>query len=253
MDWPVHNGLDLSIYGHWPYFLGFFERPAAQKDFMGLYEHSVGEGMVRVYPSAVARGSKAFGFGYGSGALAPELWTDGDSAYVELHGGVAPTFADSASLGPGESIHWSEFWYPVKDIGGFVYANREAALNLEVEGGQATLGVAATAPHSASQVTLRRRSDGVLLFHEIIPYLTPAQPYRSGPMAVGNLSLNDLSLVYANAAGEIIAAYQYTGPAPTPTYTLTPTPPTRWIGWVESNTSPVAAASLCCTSRWTDG
>ena len=169
MSWPIYRGLDLSIYGHWPHYLGFFERPAAQGDFMGVYEHSVGEGMVRVYPSAVARGAKAFGFGYGSGALAPELWTDGDSAYVELHGGVAPTFADSASLGPGQSIAWSEFWYPVKDIGGLVYANREAALNLEVEGGQATIGVAATAPHSASQVYLYRRSDGTLLFHQVIP------------------------------------------------------------------------------------
>jgi hypothetical protein len=237
MSWPIYLGSDLSIYGHWPHFLGFFERPAAQKDFMGLYEHSVGEGLVRVYPSTVARGSKAFGFGYGSGALAPELWTDGDSSYVELHGGVAPTFADSAFLGSGESVGWSEFWYPVKDIGGFVYANREAALNLEVEGGQATIGVAATAPHSASQVTLRRRSDGALLFHQVIPYLTPAQPYRSGPVAVGGLSLDGLSLVYADAAGEIMAAYQYTGPSPTPTFTLTPTPSTGWIGWVESNTT----------------
>jgi len=237
MSWPIHNGLDLSIYGHWSHYLGFFERPAAQKDFMGLYEHSVGEGMVRVYPSAIAQGAKAFGFGHGSEALDPELWTDGDSSYVELHGGVAPTFADSAFLGPRESIHWSEFWYPVKDIGGFVYANREAALNLEVEGGQTTIGVAATAPHSASQVTLRRRSDGGLLFHEVIPYLTPAQPYRSAPVAVGGLTLDDLSLVYADAAGEVIAAYQYTGPSPTPTSTPTPPPPTRWIGWVESNTT----------------
>jgi len=237
MSWPVYRGLDLSIYGHWSHFLGFFERPAAQKDFMGLYEHSVGEGLVRVYPSAVARGAKAFGFGYGSGALDSKLWTDDGSTYVELHSGVAPTFADSASLRPGESVGWSEFWYPVKDIGGFVYANREAALNLEVEGGQATLGVAATAPHSASQVTLRRRSDGALLFHEVIPYLAPAQSYRSGPVAVGDLTPDDLSLVYADAAGEVIAAYQYAGPSPTPTMTRTPTPSTGWIGWVESNTT----------------
>lgn len=253
MSWPVYHGTDLSIYGHWPHYLGFFERPAAQKDFMGLYEHSAGEGMVRVYPSAVARGSKAFGFGYGSGALAPELWTDGDSAFVELHGGVAPTFADSASLGPGESINWSEFWYPVKDIGGFVYANREAALNLKVEGGQATIGVAATAPHSASQVTLRRRSDGALLFHEVISHLTPAQPYRSVPVAVGGLSLDDLSLVYADAAGKIIAAYQYTGPFPTPTSTLTPSPPTGWIGRVESNTTDPSGGGLIVLRVSVDG
>jgi uncharacterized protein (DUF362 family) len=253
MGWPVHSGLDLSIYGHWPHFLGFFERPAAQGDFMGLYEHSVGEGMVRVYPSEVAQGAKAFGFGYGSGALDPELWTDDDSAYVELHGGVVPTFADSVFLGAGESIGWSEFWYPVKDIGGFVYANREAALNLEVKGGQATIGVAATAPHSASQVYLRRYSDGSLLFHEVISYLTPAQPYRSEPVAVDDLALDELSLVYADAAGEVIAAYQYTGPSPTPTSTLTPAPPTGWVGWVESNTTDPSGGGLIVLRVSVDG
>jgi hypothetical protein len=53
---------------------------------------------VRAYDSRLARGAKFFAFGWGNAALPPDLYTDGSTSYVEMHGGIAPTFADTARL-----------------------------------------------------------------------------------------------------------------------------------------------------------
>ena len=68
--------------------------------------------------------------------LDPALWTDDGSSYVELHGGLMPTFGDWYELGPTDEVSWSEFWYPVARIGGLTFANDRAALSLApVQGG----------------------------------------------------------------------------------------------------------------------
>ncbi|MBC7224130.1 MAG: hypothetical protein H5T59_07635, partial [Anaerolineae bacterium] len=61
---------------------------------------------------------------------APQAWTDDGSAYVELHGGLAPTFDDRTALEPGQQVAWEEVWYPVAGLGNLVHAGRHAALGL---------------------------------------------------------------------------------------------------------------------------
>ena len=131
MAWPVTNGRDLSRLGNWTGYLGVFQRPAAQgqpgpsgaEGFMGAYDTAADEGMLRIYPSDVAKGAKLFAAGW-SNPLDWHLWTDDGSGYVELHGGLEPTFDDWHELPPGGEITWSEIWYPVAGIGGVTYAER---------------------------------------------------------------------------------------------------------------------------------
>ncbi len=129
MAWPVVNGRDLSRLGNWNQYLGFFQRPAAAGNFMGVYDPASDEGMLRIYPSSVARGAKIFAAGWNA-PLDTGLWTDDGSGYVELHGGLMPTFDDWAELGPGDEVTWSEIWYPVAGIGGVTVANDDGALAL---------------------------------------------------------------------------------------------------------------------------
>lgn len=131
LSWPVANGRDLSRLGNWQGYLGAFSRPAATSGyangaFAAVYDPTVDEGIVRVYPPELAKGLKIFA----PVGLDPALWTDDGSSYVELHGGVEPTFSDWHELGPGEDVTWSEFWYPVAGIGGLTFANDRAALSL---------------------------------------------------------------------------------------------------------------------------
>jgi len=137
LSWPITNGRDLSRLGNWNQYLGFFARPAAQgapgpsgaESFMGVYDTAADEGMLRIFPSDVARGAKGFAAGW-SAPLDWHNWTDDGSGYVELHGGLAPTFDDWYELPPGGEISWQETWYPVAKIGGVTYATAGGALRL---------------------------------------------------------------------------------------------------------------------------
>lgn len=129
MAWPVHNGVDYSRLGNWRRWLGFFEAPAAHGPYIGVYDAAADEGVVRVFPADVARGSKGFGLGW-SDPLPADSYTDDGSTYVELHGGVAPTFWDSATLAAGGELAWEERWFPVAGIGGVSYADGNGAVHV---------------------------------------------------------------------------------------------------------------------------
>ena len=207
MDWPVRGGVDLSLLGNWPHYLGCFERPAAVNGFMGAYDGAVEEGIVRVFPGGTARGAKAFAFGYGDGALKPELWTDDGSSYVEIHGGVAPTFADYATLAPHSELTWTEFWYPVAAIGGVVAANSDAALNLERAADGIHVGVATTSNRSDLVLAVRRRADNSLVQCDVIPRIGPARPFLVGPIPSQGIDPADLAVVLTAGNGQTILSY----------------------------------------------
>ncbi len=127
--WPTYFGRDLSRLGNWDRYVGFFEYPGAHGPFVGVYDPSLDAGAVRIFPAEIAQGSKVFGLGWRN-RIGSEDFTDDNSAYVELHGGVSPTFDQPYTLAAGEEVAWDESWYPVEGIGNMVYANLTAALNL---------------------------------------------------------------------------------------------------------------------------
>ena len=178
MGWPVHNGRDFSHYSEWHQYMGVFANPA-QADFVGAYDLGADQGMVRVFPHAIATGVKIFCLG----DLPSELWTDDGSRYFELWGGLTPTFWDYRTLEPGASVAWSERWYPVSGIGGYNWANEEAAIRLVPSGERAEVAVATTRSLNGT-VVLRRGGVEVQRWEA---FITPGQPFRAtgGPAPGG--------------------------------------------------------------------
>jgi hypothetical protein len=168
MRWPLHNGRDFSLYAQWLRPLGVFADPA-QADFFGAYDPQSDQGIVRVFPHQVATGAKIFCLGH----LSSDYWTDDGSRYVELWGGVTPTFWDYGSLAPGQGVSWTERWYPVSGIGGYNWANAEAAIRLLPSGDSAEVGVAMTHAIRGS-VVLRRGGTEVQRWDVTI---APDQPF----------------------------------------------------------------------------
>lgn len=130
VNWPSHNGRDLSILGNWDRYLGLFEYPAAKGPFVGVYDQAYNAGGVRIFPAKTAQGSKLFGLGWND-ALNSNYFTDDSSAYIELHGGLAPTFFEQAELAGGSSVEWRETWYPIQGINDLTYANELVAIYLQ--------------------------------------------------------------------------------------------------------------------------
>lgn len=143
MPWPVYDGRDLSQYGNWRNWLGFFA-PNLSAPFTAVYDEAAQLGLVRTFPPDVARGAKLFGFGSGFGDVG--AYTDDGSQYVEMWGGLTPTFWDYTSLAAGASVTWDEFWYVLSGSGGPSLATKDVALAVTREGDALRVVVAAPRP-----------------------------------------------------------------------------------------------------------
>ncbi len=241
-SWPSYNGIDFSRLGNWHEWLGFFEYPQAADDFVGVYDVAEDEGVIRVFPSGVARGSKGFGFGW-SDPIDSNNWTDDGSAYFELHGGVAPTFWDQAVIAAGQSLEWTEYWYPVSGIGYLSAATAEAALGVRENGGRFHIGVHSTVLRAASTSTLYAwdRNDCTTLGRWILPDVGPGDPFVAA-VATGGRALGDVTFAYLDDEGTLRAAVNPHDCLP-PTSSVEPLPP-----WVETT---AFAVSWSGRDSWT--
>jgi hypothetical protein len=204
MAWPIHNGRDFSQLKNWTEYLGVFQRPAAAGNFVGVYDTVADEGMLRVYPSDVARGAKIFAPGW-SDPLDPALWTDDGSHYVELHGGLMPTYNDWHELEPGGEITWSEIWYPVAGIGAVTQANEDAALAMHSDGKTLRIGIFPTAALQGQVTITVQGMDPVVRAVDI----DPARPYTAEiPLAAGVPAQAEVAVTLADNAGETLLSSQ---------------------------------------------
>jgi hypothetical protein len=202
MPWPVVGGVDLSRLGNWSRWLGFFEDPAAG-NFIGVYDLGYDEGMVRIFPADVAQGAKGFAFGW-KDPIPATNWTDDGSSYVEIHGGLAPTFGASVTIPAGGALQWTETWYPVAGLGGLRYANGMAALNLSAGGGQAQVSAAVTRAWSGDVVFVL---DGNERWRQAVS-LVPGQPFRASvPLGDKAPQSAQLTLRLEAPNGENVAQY----------------------------------------------
>jgi hypothetical protein len=204
MSWPEVDGRDMSRLGNWSQWLGFFQRPAAAGDFSGVYDPAADEGMVRVYPSEVARGSKGFAPGW-SDPIDSRTWTDDGSGYVELQGGLTPTFSDWYELSPGDEITWDEIWYPVAGLGGLTYATAGGAIHLAPAGDGLHVAVFPTQPlRGRVAVTVPGMEPIVrdVMISPAVPF-SETIPYHRSPPAQG-----EVTVVLTGDGGREILSYR---------------------------------------------
>jgi uncharacterized repeat protein (TIGR01451 family) len=210
--WPYHEGVDFSRLGNWREWLGFFEYPHAGADFIGVYDTAANEGVARVFPADIARGAKGFGMGRPNSGyqIDPGTWTDDGSTYVELHGGVAPAFWDTASLMPGATLTWTEFWYPVGNIGGvFSDATSEAALSIRETGGNLYVGVHSTTARAAGKSRLRlwEKATCAPLAQIDLPAIDPAHPFNTFVPTSGR-TLDQIAVGYLDDQSNLLAGHR---------------------------------------------
>ena len=144
MAWPICGGRDMSLYANWSDWLGFFA-PDLRAPFTAVYDEEAELGMVRVFPPGVARGTKLFAFGLHFGDAG--VYTDDGSQYVEMWGGLTPTFGDYAVLEPRTTIAWEETWYVISRCGGPSLATGEAMLRVARDEGHLELAVSSPGGH----------------------------------------------------------------------------------------------------------
>jgi len=189
--WPVHEGRDLARYqaSEWPsdsFMLDSLE------DFFGVHYDERDFGVVHVANVHESFGKKYFTWGTAeAGRMWASILSDNDGPYCEIQSG---RFVDQSTfrlLPPHHSIAWTEYWYPVKGIGGFAWANEHAAVRLSRHGQKLDLGVVVTFPIrdavveiTAGESVLHRRS-GDLLPDRPLRVEIPIEPtWPEGPYTV---------------------------------------------------------------------
>jgi tetratricopeptide (TPR) repeat protein len=130
--WPVNKaGVDLTVVGNHKFGPVSEFSHGSREPFMGVYHPRTRAGVVH-YSSPLDSPTKKF-WSWGSdpdGLDWRKALSDDESAYVEVQSGLFRNQETYAFLGPQEEIRFTEYWMPVREIGGITRANPEATLHL---------------------------------------------------------------------------------------------------------------------------
>jgi tetratricopeptide (TPR) repeat protein len=136
-----------------------------------------------------------------------KILTDADGPYAELMvGAFSDNQPDYSWIKPHEVKTFKQYWYPVRQIGGFKYANLQGAANLELTtNGTAKLGFNTTARHDKARATLKA-GDKTLLDQAIT--IGPDKPFAKEVQVPAGIKRTDLRAVLLTNSGQTLVSYQ---------------------------------------------
>lgn len=213
--WPVSNevyrgvdykGVDLSWWKNHPEPVSFFAWNL-QEDFSGGYDHGREAGVVHVGNHHVVCGAKLWEWSPGPrGRMWDKILTDTDGPYAELMvGAFSDNQPDYSWIKPYETRTFRQYWYPVREIGGFKNANLNGAVNLELESESvASVGFCTTAEYSDARVLL---TAGEKLILERTIDIGPGKPFTARPQVPSGVKEADLTVTLLSSSGQSLISY----------------------------------------------
>lgn len=130
--WPVEaDGTDLSVIKNQTKGPVSLFVHGSREPFMGIWHPHTNVGTVHFADYAQLPAKKIWSWGTDPDGLDwRKTLSDNDSAYVEVQAGLFRNQETYAFLEPRQSISFSEFWMPVRDIGGISRANLAGVVHL---------------------------------------------------------------------------------------------------------------------------
>ncbi|MDR2969250.1 MAG: DUF5107 domain-containing protein, partial [Tannerellaceae bacterium] len=218
-EWPIskskyrgreYNGADISWWKNVPNSSSFFVHDL-QEDFMGGYDHGKNAGTVHFGDHNIVKGAKLWEWGSGASGQATEaMLTENDGPYVEIMvGAYSDNQPDYSWIKPYEVKNWEQYWYPVRGIQGFKYANLNGAVNLEPRNeknrSNVFLGYYSTGKVENAKIILKNKDE--VVFEKTIT-IAPDQPFTETVKLDGTYQLTDLHTQLADNAGNVLIEYQ---------------------------------------------
>ncbi len=173
--WPVNQaGLDLSVIKNHTQgpVSAFMHR--SREPYMGVYHPKNSAGVVHFALPEQLPAKKLWAWGVDADGLDwRKALSDNDSAYAEIQAGLFRNQETYAFLQPQETLEFSEWWIPVREIGGIARANLHAVVNFE-RGSANRLGLNVT--HEMKGARLLVTGGGRTVLDERVD-LTPAKVF----------------------------------------------------------------------------
>jgi len=143
-SWPVgpQGDRDLSVIknqtlGPVSYFIHGSREP-----FMGIWNPQTQTGTAHFAEFRELPGKKIWTWGADPAGLGwRTALSDNESAYAEVQAGLFRNQETYAFLDPGQTIHFTEYWMPVRGTGGITCANRAGVVRLDVQGRNASVAL----------------------------------------------------------------------------------------------------------------
>jgi tetratricopeptide (TPR) repeat protein len=172
-----------------------------REGFVGVYHPRTSSGTVHVAEPAELPVHKVWSWGHDRDAAAwREALSDDDSAYVELQAGLFRNQETYAFLEPQETVRFSEYWVPVRDLGGITRASVDAVLHMErTSPTRVRLALDVTRDIDARLIV----RDGTIAALDTRVTLTPREPWR----AELDVSAGPVTFELTDAAGHVLLVH----------------------------------------------
>jgi tetratricopeptide (TPR) repeat protein len=157
---------DLSWYANIPVPTSYMVANS-KGDFAGGYDHGLQAGMVHVADHHIAPGKKQWTWGNQEFGYAwDRSLTNSDGPYVELMAGVyTDNQPDFSFLAPGETKTFSQYWYPIREIGVPDLANLDAAIRVERAPGKVIVHLLVTRELHNATLSLQSAGQQIASWH----------------------------------------------------------------------------------------
>ncbi|MHC4739500.1 MAG: DUF5107 domain-containing protein, partial [Planctomycetota bacterium] len=216
VHWPIANetyrevdytGVDLRWWKNHPEPVSFFAWQI-KEDFSAGYDHGKKAGVVHVGNHHITTGSKLWEWSPGPrGRMWDNLLTDDDGPYAELMiGAYSDNQPDYSWIKPYEVKTFTQYWYPIRQIGGVKNANLQAAVNLEVGSDSiAKIGFNTTCQYSNAKAVLK--AGNKVIFEQKID-ISPSKPFLKDLSIPAGIKENDLTVSLLSAENEELICYK---------------------------------------------
>ena len=176
-------------------------------DFFGGYDFDAGGGFVHVADRHVAPGKKQWTWGnHPFGWAWDRELTDKNGPYVELMAGVyTDNQPDFSYLLPYETKTFSQFWWPIREIGPVQQANTRAALAFRVRSDR-TVELGLNVSEAFAGELLLRHNGAVLGRFSIA--LQPGESWQDSSIRFDGDSQTALQVQLVDADGEVLLEYR---------------------------------------------
>ena len=198
------SGVDLRWYKNIPVPTSYMVT-RSKYDFVGGYDHARRAGFVHVADKHIAPGKKLWTWGSGEfGQAWDRNLTDSDGPYVELMAGVyTDNQPDFSWLAPYETKTFSQFWYPIQEIGPVVCANVHASLSIQRGDSGTRVGICSSEVVGKSAVRVLRGREIVFTAEAD---LAPGKPWIGNFEHRGELS--EVRFELRDGRGNLLLEYQ---------------------------------------------
>ena len=200
------TGVDLSWWKNHPNPASIFAWNFTD-DFLAGYDYKKDAGTVHVANHHVVTGKKFFLWGNNDEAkMYEKVLTEKDGQYLELMvGAFSDNQPDYSWIAPDETKTFTQYWYPVKKIGGVKNANTNAAVNLERKTpASVRIGLCTTADFRSNKIIVTAGNKTIL---EESKDISPAKPYLNEIAVDPSVKDNEIEVILFDKNGKELISY----------------------------------------------